>query len=217
VRCHQPYCARTLFLIGAGWFLVALFVGETELLTVLPSIAPQIIAATLSALVVGGYCFSANLRIAVDSWSIRTMVGVHLVRFVGLYFLFLAAHRELDPRFAIPAGWGDAAIAVGAVLLLISRVPNWALLLWNTLGLLDILFVLAQAARLQLSDPDALGPLTRLPLSFLPTLIVPLIIATHVVIFIRILRRSSAKSIPHSELEFASARGNADTRCHVEI
>jgi hypothetical protein len=57
-----------------------------------------------------------------------------------------------------------------------------AYLVWNLLRLADILFVVATAARLGLADPDSMRTLLRLPLSLLPTFLVPLVIASHVLI-----------------------------------
>jgi hypothetical protein len=51
--------------------------------------------------------------------------------------------------------------------------------------------VLLTATRLNLADPDHLRALTYLPLSLLPTFIVPLIIASHVVMFVRLSRSQS--------------------------
>jgi len=45
------------------------------------------------------------------------------------------------------------------------------------------------SARLALADPDSLRPLLHLPLSLLVTFLVPLIIASHVVVFWRLGRR----------------------------
>jgi hypothetical protein len=62
----------------------------------------------------------------------------------------------------------------------------------DTLGLIDILFVVATATRLAVADPDSLNALLRLPLSLLPTFLVPLIIAGHVFVFWRLTRREPA-------------------------
>ena len=56
--------------------------------------------------------------------------------------------------------------------------------------LADILFVIATAARLALANPLSMSALLRVPLSLLPTYFLPLIIATHVVLFVRLREES---------------------------
>jgi hypothetical protein len=56
------------------------------------------------------------------------------------------------------------------------------------LGLIDILIVVTTATRLALRDPDSMVALLQLPLSLLPTFLVPLIIFTHLIIAIRLFR-----------------------------
>src|SRR5437868_4690458 len=60
------------------------------------------------------------------------------------------------------------------------------LLFWKNLGFTDILFVVSTAARLGLADPQSMKALTRLPLALLPTFLVPIIIATHLLLFFRL-------------------------------
>lgn len=117
----------------------------------------------------------------------RWLVLFHLTRFVGFYFLFLQRRGQMPFAFAVPAGWGDITIALLAVFVLISSAArNWKLLLvWNCLGLLDILFVVSAALRIGLQDWPSMHALREWPLSLLPTFVVPLIIASHVLIFAR--------------------------------
>jgi hypothetical protein len=61
-------------------------------------------------------------------------------------------------------------------------------LIWNTIGLIDIIFVVFSALRFGLKDWQLMHALRELPLSLLPTFLVPLIIASHVLIFVRLLR-----------------------------
>ena len=60
--------------------------------------------------------------------------------------------------------------------------------IWNFVGLIDIGMVVLAAARLGLTEPASMRALTHLPLSLLPTWLVPLIIATHLLIFVRLRR-----------------------------
>jgi hypothetical protein len=194
VKCSRPLCAQTLGLIAAGWFLLALFAGEIQLFSVLPPIAVPLTVSGVTVLLIGSYFLIDSFRTALDRWPERALVAVHLTRFVGIYFLILSSRGELEPQFAIPAGWGDIAAATGALLLLTLTAPRWLMLVWNTFGLIDILFVIVRAASLRLADSEALTPLILLPLSFLPTLVVPLIIASHVILYRRLLGRSSART-----------------------
>src|SRR5262249_4390061 len=96
----------------------------------------------------------------------------------------------LPRAFAVPGGWGDVVVATLALALLIvggalDRRPR-LVGAWNALGLLDILFVVATAARLALADSDSMNALLRLPLSLLVTFLVPIIIADHLGVFWRV-------------------------------
>jgi hypothetical protein len=98
---------------------------------------------------------------------------------------------QLPCAFARPAGWGDIVIGVTAVALVSSMHTQFAktvLLSWNTLGLIDIVFVVSSALRFGLKDWQSMHALRELPLSLLPTFLVPLIIASHVLIFVRLSR-----------------------------
>jgi hypothetical protein len=59
-------------------------------------------------------------------------------------------------------------------------------LIWNVVGLIDILFVVVTAARIVMSEPETMTEFFHLPLGLLPTFIVPIIIVTHIVIFVRL-------------------------------
>jgi hypothetical protein len=56
--------------------------------------------------------------------------------------------------------------------------------------------VVMSAAREGLIRANAMEPLTRLPLSLLPTFVVPVVLFIHVVLFIRLLRRARANPVP---------------------
>ncbi|HEX7862606.1 MAG TPA: hypothetical protein VF773_19890 [Verrucomicrobiae bacterium] len=197
-REGKPFCPIALTLMGAGWFLVALFIGETELLYTLPGPAAQITLIALTTGLLTAFWTSRSFRTWVDQLDLRILVGLHLIRFVGIYFLVLHKRGELPGRFAVTAGWGDIIVAVGALALLVLPPllkSSKAVFLWNTLGLADILLVVTTAAGISFVDRESMSALTRLPLSFLPTMVVPLIITTHVVVMIRILRRAERRAV----------------------
>jgi hypothetical protein len=125
------------------------------------------------------------------------LVLFHLTRlFAGAYFLMLCQRGQLPYGFATPAGWGDIIVAVFALAVIAAKRTEFArrlLLVWNTMGLIDIIFVVFSALRFGLRDWQSMRALRELPLSLLPTFLVPLIIASHVVIFVRLARARSAK------------------------
>jgi len=67
------------------------------------------------------------------------------------------------------------------------------LVVWNTIGLIDIIFAIFTALRFGLKDWRSMHALRELPLSLLPTFLVPLIIASHILIFVRLTRAGDAQ------------------------
>lgn len=174
------------------WFGAAVAAGHFQLLPRLPAFAlPGLVLALTSSLLLLYFRVSA-VRAWVDSLDLRSLVLVHLTRFVGIYFLVLLQRGELPRAFALPAGVGDLIIATMALPVAFAPLAagprHRAIVIWNVAGLVDILFVIATAARLNFADPAQLRAFTYLPLSLLPTFLVPLIVATHVVIFARTAR-----------------------------
>ena len=199
----QKFCPFTLSVLGAGWFLVALFIGETELLSILPGPATQITLVALTFTLLSLFWISVSFRNWVNQLQLKTLLSLHLVRFVGIYFLFLHSRGELPAKFALTAGWGDIVVAMGALLLLlipVGRTSTRLIAAWNAIGLLDIVLVVLTAAGLALANRESMSALTRLPLSFLPTMIVPLIITSHIAIMSRLLRkREPVESASHAQ------------------
>jgi hypothetical protein len=178
---------KSVVLLLGAWFCLAAGVGVAGWLE--RANAPVIAGLiwTLTALILLA-CWKVPL---LHKWALtvelRWLVLLHLTRFVGFYFFLLCSRGELPFAFAAPAGWGDIVVASLAVLLLaLSNARNWGMLIiWNTIGLTDILFVVMTALRLGLEDRQSMHALREFPLSLLPTFLVPLIIVSHVLIFFR--------------------------------
>lgn len=184
------------------WLLSAVAFGAAGILPTLRLPAPQVIivALTIFALVLAVRV--APLRDWVAALDPRWLVAFHLTRFVGFYFLVLYDRGALPRAFGLYGGWGDIAVATLAVLLLlfagplVTRRDRAAYALWNSAGLIDILMVVAAATRAFATDARSMAPLLHLPLSLLPTFIVPLVIATHVLLFLRLWRTATAPRLP---------------------
>ena len=175
-------------ILGA-WLCFALAVGVAGSFR---NASAPIVALTvwgLAALVLLA-CWKIQL---IRDWAatvdLRRVIALHLTRFVGIYFLILTQRGRLPLGFARPAGVGDIIIASAAIVLLAAPgLRSWQKLLrlWNFIGFIDIVFVAFSALRFGLQDSQSMAALRTLPLSLLPTFFVPLIIASHVLIFVRL-------------------------------
>lgn len=186
----------------ALWLLLALAVGASGLTTTWQPPTPQIVIVTLTALALLLAFRVSPLHDWVAALDLRWLVAVHLTRFVGFYFLVLYDRGELPRAFGLYGGWGDISVATLAILLLlfvnrhVGKRERLFYLAWNVIGLVDILGVVIAATRAFIGDSTSMAPLLRLPLALLPTFIVPLVIATHVVMILRLRSEAGASDGP---------------------
>ena len=170
------------------WLFAAVLIGFSGVLrnTALPMPA---LAIVLTVALLAVLAVSREYRRRALDTGIRALVAVHLVRFFGIYFLWLAAQGLIAGDHATLAGWGPIIIAIGALIVLYvfrsgdGRAPQ-AVLVWNIVGLLDAAVVLAVMAQMTSGDALVQGGFTSLPLSLLPTFVLPLLIVTHLLIFV---------------------------------
>jgi hypothetical protein len=170
------------------WLAISIWAGATGLTSRFHPPAPQILVFVLTGLLFLTYRSIENFHAWIEQFSWRQLVAVHLLRFVGLYFLWLCYEGQLPPQFAITAGIGDSIIAASALVLLMrAQVASYGLLLiWNVFGLIDILLVVFTAAAIGVIAPQSMRELLNLPLSILPTFLVPIIIFIHIIILERV-------------------------------
>lgn len=179
--------------VSALWFFVSFLAGALGFTSSLVPPAPQIILFGLVVLLILLFLFLQPFKSWCLTVDVRALVLIHITRFVGIYFLILYSQGRLPYDFAVPGGWGDIIVAALALIVAII-VPRRGMagtivyFLWNLAGFIDILYVVSTAARLAMSDPASMSELLKLPLSLLPTFLVPIIIFTHLVIFIRLFK-----------------------------
>lgn len=183
---------RGALLVAAVWLSLAILAGATGALIRLPFPGTQLIIFTLFGATVGAALSVPALRAWIDTLPLRALIGINATRFIGISFLVLAARGRLDPVFAARAGWGDIAVAVVALALLAAgdartRLHRGVIHLWNALGALDLVVAVATATAVTLrGTPPGIAPLLSFPLVAVPTFFVPLFVANHVIIFLRL-------------------------------
>ena len=137
---------------------------------------------------------SADFRATVLAIDTGTLVILHSWRMVGMGFLFLYAHDVLPGLFAWLAGLGDMLAALGAVLIGTAllqgkHLPRRTLLRWNTFGLLDFVIAVCVGTALRsvyLGGTVNTDAMSLLPLSLVPTVVVPLYVITHLMIYFQL-------------------------------
>lgn len=146
-------------------------------------------------------CFGfPAIRAWVKTIDLRVLVLLHVSRLIGFVFLVLYRQGRLPYALAVPGGWSEiivAAAALGLVFLpLRASLHRRACVIWNTFGLVEILVLVATALRLGFAQPWPLLAVRLLPCSMFPTFLVPLIIATHVIIYVRLSAPTDIASPP---------------------
>jgi hypothetical protein len=126
--------------------------------------------------------------------ALKPLLLLHSFRFIGLAFLVPGVVSPDLPRaFAAPAAYGDliaallalAALAGIALLGRLGIAVVWIFSLWGTA---DLLYAFYQGLVGVGVDPGLLGSAY-----FIPTVVVPLLLITHGMVFVLLLRPEGAQ------------------------
>lgn len=148
--------------------------------------------AIATALLVLARSRRPELRAWLDALDVRVLVAFHILRApIGLWFLVMYAEGRLPGELALRAGWGDIATGLLALavlpLQLVRRRDRALLWAWNAFGLADIAMVVLTAQGILLfGDAAQLAGALGMPFLLLPWFVVPLVIATHLLVFARL-------------------------------
>ena len=190
-----PRLPGSAALVTAIWFALAALAGATGLVVRAPFPLPQLTIVALVVFSISVTTGRSSVRAWIDGLSLRALVAIHAVRFVGIVFLVLAARGELAQVFADRAGWGDIATAAVAVALVGLGDPATAgrraiVHVWNVFGFLDLTVAVGTATWVTLQGiTPGVTPLLSLPLSVVPLFFVPILMAGHVIIYRRLVAR----------------------------
>jgi hypothetical protein len=191
----------------SGWFVIVVILAATRALSYEHGNgAPGLGVAVAAPVVLMWFALMRirPLQSALDVAPLSVLVGVHVVRILGVSFLVLQASDRLPVPFAPVAGWGDIVAGLAAVpvaWIVYRQAPGWRSVLtaWNLFGLADLiaavsLGVLSSPGPLRriFAEPGA-GLMTSLPWLLIPGFLVPLLVTTHLAIFYRLGKASQAR------------------------
>jgi len=144
-----------------------------------------------------------ELRVRPRAEALRPLLILHSFRFIGLAFLVPGVvSSDLPSSFADSAAYGDIIAAILALLslLLLSRgagfVFTWIFTLWGSADLLNAFYQANHAGLLA----GQLGATY-----FIPTVVVPLLLITHLLVFRILLQKQNESTM---RAHHASKRGD---------
>jgi hypothetical protein len=165
------------------------------------SLPPKVLIFTALPLMIFFFGFIFNKPIywkILDGIPLQSLVRLHIFRFVGVYFLIATYFNTLPTHFAILAGLGDMATALGAVFIAKSIEENksWsrkATLVWNIFGFWDIISVIISAiltTRYSIQHPESqsIVEITKFPFVWIPAFAPVVIVFMHIAIFKKLKR-----------------------------
>jgi hypothetical protein len=156
------------------------------------------VAAPLTAAIVATAWPGARKAMLSLPLPLPLLVGLNVGRVFAVLFLLVAAEGRMSGPFPHSAGWGDIISGVVALpLIWLAREParNKAVLhLWNAFGMLDLVAAIvlgvmsAPGSLLQVFPDPGSEAMTHLPLSFVPTVLVPMWMVLHAIIWAKLRR-----------------------------
>jgi hypothetical protein len=120
--------------------------------------------------------------------ALRPLLLLHTFRFVGLAFLIPGVvSPDLPIAFARPAAYGDLTTSIFALLAIATLGSSLGIILvwaFNILGSADLLYAFYEGNRVALDSAPGLQGAAY----FIPTVLVPLLLTTHVLVFLLLLK-----------------------------
>jgi hypothetical protein len=190
-----------------GWEAVASYLGATNAYFATSERAvPTIMFGLLIPLVVAGIALWRSESVArlVSAIPLHWLVAAQVYRVMGGIFLVLWADGRLPWQFALPAGTGDVATGIVAVVVAAQLARNAigarrATYAWSFFGIADLVVAITMGAMTSPGRPHLLAfdapnlLMTAYPLVMVPTFGVPLALMLHGLVLWR-LRRETASA-----------------------
>jgi hypothetical protein len=170
---------------------------------------PAIFAAAAAALSIA-WVFAPQFRRAMLSIPLQSLVGLNVLRVLGVFFVLRYFAHELAAPFGPVAGLGDTITGLLAIPLALSiargSFSKSSLAWWNAFGALDLFTALTLGALSQDGVPfrvffgePGLTAMTQLPSVIVPTVLVPIYLLMHLTVAYR-LGHAPARQAAHAAI-----------------
>jgi hypothetical protein len=127
--------------------------------------------------------------------ALRRLLLLHSFRFVGLAFVIPGVvSPDLPAAFARPAAYGDLSTSILALLAIATLTNALGIILawaFNILGTADLLYAFYEGNRVDLAAAPGLQGAAY----FIPTVLVPLLLVTHVLVFLLLLKTGGVEAV----------------------
>jgi hypothetical protein len=206
----RPVTRLAAFAAAAAWLWLIVAVAALGGLApgVLGPVPANLVPFTgLLGLLFGGWFLIPNFRSALLSVPLPALIGLHVGRLGGVFFLLLYADGRLSAPFAPAAGLGDMltgalALPLAATLALGLDVRRAWLGIWNAFGALDLAVAVSLGVlsapgtpfRIFSEGPGTLA-MTTVPWVLVPAMLVPTFLLIHLAIATRLRTASEGRRL----------------------
>lgn len=160
-------------------------------------IQPPAIFAVVALVLSIAWGFAPQFRRAMLSIPLQALVGLNVLRVLGVFFVIQYFTHELAAPFGPVAGLGDTITGLVAIPLAFSiargSFSKSSVAWWNAFGALDLFTALTLGALSQAGVPfrlffgePGLTVMTQLPAVIVPTILVPIYLLIHLTIAYRL-------------------------------
>jgi hypothetical protein len=188
--------------LAGAWIGVQVDVTLAGALKALPLLLALFLVPLLAAAIAAVAAPGARERLL--AIPRRVILGMNVFRSIGFLFVALGYARQLGGPFPYSAGIGDILVGLLAIPLVLEEPRlgrgDARLVLWNALGLLDLITAVALGVTSANDSPIQLihagagsAAITQLPWSLIPLFLVPCFMVGHVIVFAQ-MRASTTRS-----------------------
>lgn len=197
----------TVAAVGGGWVGLAVILGASGRLAYAPNSPVPVVGIMFAVplLAVGVLAFtSEKVRDILLGIPLKLLIGLNAMRIVGVVFLLDFVAGSLSGPFPFFAGLGDVITGALAIPLALriarfKEPSQGAIAGWNAFGALDLIVAVGLGITSAAGSPLQLihagvgsQAMQHLPLSLVPTVLVPFYLLTHATVAAKLRVRSRA-------------------------